>query len=67
MHLFPWARLLEGLCLIRDWLESPNLEFVLFILFINVIIASDNVPVADPGSNQHAHGRTNSEDRIERL
>ena len=53
--------------MIRDWLESPNLEFVLFILFINVIIASDNVPVADLGSNLDAHGRTNLEDRIERL
>ena len=65
--MFPWARLLEGLRLIRDWLVSPNLEFVLFIWFINVIIASDNVPVADLGSNPDAHGRTNLEDRIERL
>ena len=53
--------------MIRDWLGSPNLEFVLFIRFINVIIADDNVPVADPYSNPDAHGRTNSEDRIERL
>ena len=67
MHLFPWGCLLEGLRLIRDWLGSPNLEFVLFIRFINVIIANDNVPVADPYSNPDAHGRTNSEDRIERL